>query len=249
MSNQGYRAIIVALSLAASASFANEVRAAYTVSGSTGSGSSLRSASVTFDISGSDLCVTLTNTANTDVMVPIDVLTAVFFDISGGAVALTRTSGMLDGGSVVMYDPDGQPAGSVIGGEWAYKSALVGGPGNRSYGVSSTGLGLFGPGDRFPGADLQSPASPDGLQYGLLSAGDNSATGNGGVTGSGGLIMNSVKFTLGGAGSNFDLSRIHNIWFQYGTDLSEPGFPGVPEPATLALLVGGAIMMKRRRAA
>jgi len=238
---------VAALTLIANLMIVNGARAAYTVSGSTGSGVSLRSASVTFDISGSDLVVTLTNTAPTDVLVPSDVLTAVFFDVSGGAISLTRTSGLLEGGSTVFYDADGQPAGGVIGGEWAYKSALSGAPGNRSYGISSAGFGLFGPGDLFPGPDLQPPTSPDGVQYGLLSAGDNSGTGNGGITGSGGIIKNSVKFTLGGAGSGFDLNRINNVWFQYGTGLDEPGY--APEPTTLALLTGGIMAISARRRA
>lgn len=206
----------------------------------------LKSAEVTFAVFGNDLQVTLTNTSANDVLVPADVLTAVFFDVSGAGLSLSRTSGLLNAGSTVFYDSDGQPAGGVIGGEWAYKSGLSGAPSGASYGISSTGLDLFGPGDRFPGPDLQSPPSPDGLQYGLLSAGDNTATGNGGITGSGGLIKNSVVFRLGNLPSNFDLNRINNVFFLYGTTIGEGGF-NVPAPGAAAVLLAGGLVIGRRR--
>jgi MYXO-CTERM domain-containing protein len=214
-----------------------------------GSGGSL-AAQAEFSLSGSDLVVTLTNTSLADVMVPSDVLTAMFFDISGSAVALTRTSGLLAPGSSVFYDPDGQPAGGVVGGEWAYRGGMTGAPGNRAYGISSTGINLFGPGDLFPGPDLCPPITPDGLQYGILSAGDNTATGNSAILNSGGLIKNSVIFTLGGAGANFDLSRINNVLFFYGTSPGEGSLPGqqTPAPGALALIgLGGALCLRRRR--
>jgi hypothetical protein len=67
------------------------------------------------------------------------------------------------------------------------------------------------------------------------------------VTGGHALIKNSVVFTLGGVGSNFDLSRIGNVSFQYGTDLSEPNIR-VPAPSTAALMgLGAAASLRRRR--
>ncbi len=200
----------------------NEANAAsVTFSGSDSFG---RSASVSFVDSGSTLAVTLTNTSPADVMVPIDVLTGVFFDVVGSP-ALTRVSAILNAGSTVLFGtPD---PGGVVGGEWAYKSGLSGAPGTATEGISSTGLGLFGPGNRFPGTNLQGPTSPNGLEYGITSAGDDSTTGNTPVTGTQALIKNSVVFTLSGfvAGSTFS-----NVSFQYGTDLSEPNVPGNPDP-------------------
>jgi hypothetical protein len=214
------------------------------------------SASVEFDISGSALIVTLTNTSTADVLVPTDVLTAVFFDLENDP-ALTRTSAVLGPGSVVYYDSDGQPAGGVVGGEWAYLNGLNQYAANS--GISSSGLGLFGPGDLFPGSDLEPPASPDGLQYGVLSAGDNPATGNAGITGSGGLIRNSVVFTLGDLPQGFTLADVNSVTFQYGTALTEQHIPGecrecpqqqTPEPGSLGLLGLGALALaatRRRR--
>jgi hypothetical protein len=200
-------------------------------------------ASVSFNLVGGNLEVILTNTGTGDVTAPNQVLTAVFFDISGADPTLNPLSAVLNGGSTVFYDADGQPAGGVVGGEWAYASGLSGAPLGADYGISSSGFGLFGPGDLFPGADLEDPVSPDGVQYGLLSAGDNTATGNGGITGSGGLIKNSVKFTLDSVPTGFLVSQISNVSFQYGTGLDEPNIPAIPEPETYAMLLAGLGLM------
>lgn len=205
----------------------------------TGSSGSL-SASADFTIVGGNLQVVLTNTSTADVLVPANVLTGVFFSVSGPS-NFSSVSALLTGGSTVIYDPDGQPAGGVVGGEWAYATGLSGAPNGATSGISSSGLGLFGVAN-FPGANLAGPSSSvDGLQYGIVSAGDNAATGNGGITGTGGLIRNSVTFTLGNIGANFNLAGITNVSFQYGTALTEPNIPsrGVPEPSTLLLLGAG----------
>jgi hypothetical protein len=109
----------------------------------------------------------------------------------------------------------------------------------------------------FPGTDLQPPPNPDGLQYGLTSAGDDTATGNAKVTGSQALIKNSVIFTLGGLPTGFKLTDISNVNFQYGTALDEGHFPGergigpneVPIPAAAWLLgtgLFGLVGVRRR---
>ena len=219
--------------------------AAVTFSASSGS----RSACVAFDIDLSgNLRVALNNTSVADTLVPSEVLTAVFFNIAGNPT-LTRLTGVLAPGSQVFYDPDGQPPGGVIGGEWAYRNGLSQYGANS--GISSAGLGLFGPGDRFPGNDLAPPLSPDGIQYGLLSAGDNPTTQNGGLAGSGGLIRNAVIFTLGNLPLGFTLAQISNVTFQYGTGFDEPHLAvAVPEPSTFlagALLLIPLVAQLRRR--
>jgi len=201
-------------------------------------------ASVSFDIVAGNLQVTLANTSTYDTLVPTDVLTAVFFNVAGNP-SLTPLSAVLAAGSTVFYDAQGQPAGGVVGGEWAYRNNLPSGgvPLNANSGISSSGFGPpadFGTGaaTKFPGADLENPDNIDGLQYGILSAGDNSATGNTGITGSGGLIKNSVVFTLSGLPVGFSLADISGVSFQYGTALSEPNI--VPEPSTY---VAGALLL------
>lgn len=199
-------------------------------------------ASATFEVVAGKLQVTLTNTSPADVMIPADVLTGVFFDFINVGPTLTPESAILGIGSTVFFgstDP-----GNVVGGEWAYAASLAGAPNGATRGISSSGLGLFGNGN-FPGSNLQGPASTNGLQYGITSAGDNAATGNTPVTGTNALIKNSVVFTLSGISADFNPSAvIGKVSFQYGTALSEPN---IPEPATAGMMALGAVCALRRR--
>jgi len=213
------------------------------------------SASVSFELdSVGNLWVVLTNTSPADVLAPADVLTAVFFDIFGNPT-LTPVSAVLGVGSAVLFG--GTDPGGSVGGEWAYAAGLSGAPHGARHGISSVGLDLFGPPDLFPGTNLAGPASPNGLQYGITSAGDNPATGNTPVTGTQPLIQNEVVFTLA-VPEGFQLN-ISKVSFQYGTDLSEPNLtpPGThittdaPEPDSVFLAITGftllgAGMLRRR---
>jgi PEP-CTERM motif-containing protein len=200
-------------------------------------------ASADFVRSGSNLIVTLTNTGTADALVPTDILTAVFFDVAGNP-ALTRSSAMVPVTSEVYEIGNGSlhtPGDRVVGGEWAFRI---------SNGISSTGLGIFGTGDLFPGPNLQGPAGPDGVQFGIIPLLDNLTTGNGGISGSW-MIRNAAVFTLGGFTAEPN-TAISNVVFQYGTALDEPQYSGqVPEPSSLVLAalgcVGMAILGRRRR--
>lgn len=237
------RALLAAV-VAAAATASQASAGSVTFVGSAGT----RHATVRFDTVGTNLIVTLTNSSTSDVLVPADVLTAVYFNISGSPLNLTRTSAVLGAGSSVIYGA--QPGGGVVGGEWAYRGDLGGAAAGANYGISSTGLGLFGSADLFPGPNLSGPDSPDGLQFGITSAGDNPATGNGGVTGNE-LIKNQVVFTLGGLPIGFDpASMISNVTFQYGTSLTEPQVPGdsvVPLPPAAMLGAAGLGLVALRR--
>jgi hypothetical protein len=230
----------------------------FTASGTNSNTGQNLSASVTFDTDTSgNLIVTLTNTSTADVVAPSDVLTAVFFNISGDPT-LTGSSALLNSGSTVLFAPSTpvsgtlSPSGPNVGGEWAYNpnvSSTDPDLTGTNQGISSAGFGIFGPGNRFnTSSNLQGPDSPDGLQYGLTSAGDNPTTGNSPVTGGNALIKNSVVFTLSGLPAGFDPSTgISNVVFQYGTSLTEPSLQGtcincpqpIPEPASVLLLGSG----------
>jgi hypothetical protein len=204
-------------------------------------------AHVDFVRSGSDLIVTLTNTSAADALVPTDILTAVFFDVSGNPL-LTRTSALVPLSSSVLVGNSGAdvtPFDRVVGGEWSYLNSISD-PANHNQGISSTGVGTFGPGNRFPGSNLQGPTSPDGVQYGITTAGDDLLTGNGGLSGEH-LIKNSTVFTLAGFGSEPD-AVITAARFLYGTSLDEPQFEGtrftpVPEPSAMTLAAVGLAAM------
>jgi hypothetical protein len=200
-------------------------------------------ASATFDAIGNDLVVTLTNTSTSDVLVPADLLTAVFFTMGGGPPALTPASAMLGLGSTVLFG--GTDPGNVVGGEWAYGSGLSNAPEAATHGISSSGLNLFGSAN-FPGSNLQGPDGVNGLQYGITSFGDDPLTGNSVVTGDNALIKDQVVFVLSGLPNGFDPSvEISSVSFQYGTSLSEPNI-GTPEPATCGWLAFAYLLVVRR---
>ena len=231
------RIAALALTLAIFGQAANADQSLFTASVGT------RAASALFDATGSTLTVTLTNTSAFDSLIPVDILTALFFDIGGAPLTLTTSSAVLGAGSTVLFG--GTDPGGVVGGEWAYVAGLTGAPFDAAYGISSSGLGLFGPAALFPGTNLQGPDSPDGLQYGITSLLDNPATGNTPVTGENALIQNSVVFKLEGLPVGFSTTSIGNVSFQYGTSLSEPN---IPAPGSLALLaIGGLAAFRRRR--
>lgn len=223
------------------ASFATAVASADSVIFSASQGN--LAASTRFETVGTSLVVTLTNTSAFDVDDPPDILTAVFFDVSGASLTLTPQSGVLGPGSIVLFDtPD---PGGVVGGEWEYNNNFGGAaPRAAAYGISSAGFGLFGSGTRFPGSNLEGPDNVNGLQYGVTSAGDNPASGNAAVTGGNALIQSEVVLTLTGLPENFDINRISNVNWQYGTNLSEPN---IPEPGTAGLLALSAFAALRRR--
>lgn len=209
-------------------------------------------AEAAFSITGSTMQIQLSNTAASDVLVPTDVLTAVFFHLPGDPL-LTPVSVTVAPGSEVRFGGGTDPGGGV-GGEWAYRNALSNPAiGLANAGVSSVGLGLFGPDDLFPGSDLWPPESPDGLQYGLLSMGDDITTGNQAVTGKEPLIQYSVLISLAGVPMGLAESDISGVYFKYGTSLSEgppppPPPPPIPEPlSTLTCLLGAAALGCYRR--
>jgi hypothetical protein len=220
---------------------------------------SVLSAMAVFQVSGTTLTVTLSNVSGDDTRAPSDLLTGLFFslmDTLGSTVALTSGTAVLPAGSDVWNNgvvEAVQPAGDVVGGEWAYASGLLSDPDNITgwdQGISSAGLGLFG-GPTFAGANLQDPAAVNGLNYGILSAGDNAAT-NQGVMTTDDLVKDSTRFTLTfAAGTSLNLAQVGAIdaAFQYGTSQTEPRLPLPSTTALLAIGLLGLLPLRRRKRA
>jgi hypothetical protein len=173
------------------------------------------SASADFNLTGTTLTVTLTNTSLSTALVPTDVLTGVFFDTTH---TLTPVSAAYANGSAIWYGAI-TPA-SATGDGWGYASGVSANGMNSA--ISATGA-VNGLGhSNFSGAN--NPLQ--GLDYGILPAGYTGLGANTGITGHGPLIQNSVIFTLT-ADPNFSLSELgDSMVFQYGTQLSETHFTG-----------------------
>ncbi|MCL1467976.1 XDD4 family exosortase-dependent surface protein [Argonema galeatum] len=176
-----------------------------------GGASNALGASVLFDdlLNPGKLTITLTNTGP-GASVPSDVLTSVFWDYNG-----TAFSGL---------SLDSATAPTVVGGtpgtnvnlkaldEWKLPNTGNGTtnlPGiTQNYGLGTAGLGIFqgGGGQQF--------------NYAIISGYDNP---NPAVSG-GTFVKNAATFVLSGLPSGFDISKLGNVRFQYGTNLSEPSF-------------------------
>ncbi len=218
---------------------AGRVEAALIFIGSHGS----LSAEAMFSKNGDLLTVVLKNTSTADAGVPTDVLTAMFFNIAGDP-ELLKQSAVTGPGATVYFSntPAGSstpfspalPAGSDVGGEWAYLSGLNQYGDNQ--GLSSAGFTSptsFGPTSRFNTATLFGEVAPDGLDFGVLPVGDNPATGNGDLHNNP-LINNSVVFVLGGF-ADFSEAAISDVVFQYGTSLADTSLRATPEPTSLVI--------------
>jgi hypothetical protein len=229
---------LVATALASSAA---ALAAPVTYFGSSGA----LSASAEFELVGSTLHVTLQNTSDADVLQPSQVLTGMFFSIAGNPSLTPLSATTLGATSLGGVPVSG--AGAAVGGEWAYLNGLSQYGANS--GISSSGLGIFGAANVFPpGTNLSGPVAPNGLQYGLASAGDNTATGNAAILGTE-LTKYGVEFLF--SGFDLPLSSITGIHFQYGAALTDANFAAaanVPEPGSLALMaVALAAVGIRRR--
>lgn len=214
------------------------------------------------------LVITLTNTSTEDYesdgqMVPSDILTALFFDVTpeqgftqATPFAVAGAGSQVLTGSTVSAPATGTTGGNVINvtapsptvGGWKYSYDTDNIPIAQNQGVGTAGLTIFN------GSQVQD------WNYGLVNAGYEYGDASNAFN-SRSLIRSSVILTLNGLTSS--KVTIRNVRFQYGTDLEEPFIvpgdnPGgggsgnpVPEPASLALAgfagIGLALGAFRRR--
>jgi hypothetical protein len=204
-----------------------------------GSNGSLAS-SASFDLSGSTLTIVLTNTSHSDVLVPTDVLTGFGFNTD---FRLDPSSASLNLGSAVYYNevPVADPG---IG--WGYGYDVNAKGMNSTISASGAVTGVDH--SNFSHGHSQSLG---GLDYGILSLGDDSLTGNRGVNTKGPLFNDSLVFILK-APEKFTLDDISpTVGFFYGTKLNEFSIVGnklenpssVPEPSTFMLFGTGILLL------
>lgn len=228
------------------------------------------SAEALFSISGNNLTITLTNTATVAPNDPTNTLTGLFFSFNGSNPTLTPVSATIPVGSSIVQ-PDKCDVSTTcatdtnVGGEFIFDTGPFSGGGAPSaeFGIASAGY-ISGSSGNFGGPNLDDPAAPDGINFGIVPSSFTAGAANGGLD-KDPLIRNSVVFVLSGV-SGFLESAISGVSFQYGTAFGEPNVPssstssstssgppqGAPEPGTSALallgaaLIAGALRQRRK---
>ncbi len=223
--------LTLGLGLSAVSGFATPIT--FTGSGTDSASGNALSASATFNVVGNDLNITLQN-LGAGATQPGDVLTILYFNLNG-TPALTPVSAALGSGSSLINP--GLDSGS-IGGNWQYKNTS--GPGGATAGISTTGIGQFGPTGNFG-----TPTAPvDGVGFGIVNGLGSHP--NGGLNRT--LVNSSLVFDLI-LPAGYDLTSITDVGFQYGTSTDEPYVAGtttsqtssVPDGGATALLLGSAL--------
>ncbi len=202
-------------------------------------------ASATFVVSNLELIVTLSNLGTADPQSPADILTGVFFEISGDP-HLTPISATVGGSSTIIGHRMPLGFNGNIGGEWAYKNDLpyLGANGKDNEGISSTKLSWFKKKDLFPGGKIKGSSPLSGAQFGLTTLDDLMSNNQGGIKNKA-LVQNTVVFVFEGLPSNFTVNDISAVTFQYGTsikkglDVSGLMVHQIPEPSALSLVAVG----------
>ena len=221
----------------------------YTATGSGDSTNKELSAFATFAISNQKLVITLSNTATYDASDANDILTAIFFTLTGNPT-LTGTSAVLGSDTAIKDRPGVSGPGMNVGSAWSYRDDMTDLPDDATDGISVTSLKNFGKKFRFSDTKL---ASSGGVAYGVTTTFDNLGNDKSSIKHQQ-LIDNTVVFTLGGLPTNFTLADISDVSFQYGTDLKDAdlnlagtisgggnGGPAVPEPTTTVLVAAGLL--------
>ncbi|BBD69225.1 hypothetical protein NIES4072_34460 [Nostoc commune NIES-4072] len=188
-----------------------------------GGSSTALSAKAVFDDSiAGKLTLTLTNTGP-GASAPSDVLTGIFWDYAGSSLTnLTLSSAKAPtviknnlttgtnvdltkvGGNTVEWGFAKTTASTGLGG-----ANGVANPVTQHYGIGTAGFGIS------PGFGLSGGQQ---FNYGIITGYDSP---NPAVSG-GTFVKDSATFVFSGLPTGFDLTKIQNIRFQYGTGLDEP---------------------------
>lgn len=221
----------------------------YTATGQGDATNKTLSASASFAVFDQKLIITLSNTATYDANDANDILTAIFFSITGNPT-LSGTSAVLGPDTAIKNRPGMSGPGMNVGGAWAYHDSPTGLPHDATEEISIANLKSFGKGSRFSGLKL---APSGGAAFGVTTDFDSLGNDKGSFKHQQ-LIENTVVFTMGGLPTNFTLADISDVSFQYGTDLKSAdldlagtidggsnGNSTVPEPTTTMLVVAGLL--------
>lgn len=222
--------------------------------------SSLKSSVIFNDsLNPGKLTVTLTN-IGAGAKAPSDVLTSLFWDYNGSS-PLNLSLDSATAGTVTKKSTNTTTSNvnllntSSNGKEWAYASTtnasgLVGNissPGavavTQHYGIGTAGLGIF---QGIGGSNQQA--------YGIINGYSSSA--NSPIK-TNPFVNNSATFVFSGLTAGFDIKKISNVRFQYGTNLNEPYYVAplpppnkVPEPSTavaLGLFAVGTLRIVKKK--
>ncbi|MEH2432806.1 MAG: XDD4 family exosortase-dependent surface protein [Nostoc sp.] len=225
-----------------------------------GGSSTALSAKAVFDNSiAGQLTLTLTNTGP-GASAPTDVLTGIFWDYAGSALTNLKLSSAkaptviknnvttatnVDltkvGGNTVEWGFAKTTASTGLGG-----TSGVANPVTQHYGIGTAGFGIS------PGFGLSGGQQ---FNYGIITGYDSA---NPAVSG-GTFVKDSATFVFSGLPTGFDLTKIQNIRFQYGTGLDEPSTyyiapppppKRVPESSAtvaLGLFALGALMVAKKK--
>ncbi|MCC5656612.1 PEP-CTERM sorting domain-containing protein [Nostoc sp. XA010] len=200
-----------------------------------GGSSTVLSAKAVFDNSiAGQFQLTLTNTGP-GASAPSDVLTGIFWDYAGSpltnltlssAKAPTVIKNNLTTGTNVDLTKVVQGKNTSV--EWGFAkttastglggAAGVANPVTQHYGIGTAGFGIS------PGFGLSGGQQ---FNYGIITGYDSA---NPAVSG-GTFVKNSATFVFSGLPTGFDLTKIQNIRFQYGTALNEPSTYYIAPPA------------------
>lgn len=207
-------------------------------------------AEAVFSVSGQELTLVLTNTSTFGQYQNPDVLSGLFFSISGNPT-LTGVSATASG----LIDPSTAGPQNVSK-DWAFQYSASGYTGGAAalqqtqYGVGAAGYSSLNPNFGKSGFGSGKAGNTQGLDYSIVGPDFSGINGNGAGT----LVEDSVTFLFSGLPQSFSLSDISNVVFAYGTAPdytvaasgttgSSSGGTAVPEPASLALLVPGLIAL------